>query len=76
MLDKEKSFIDRMEDEALLGSPPNPKACLSCMFAHGEAPWADSPLKSNCMIFERDEGKDKPPEVYFDGADCEYYEKG
>jgi hypothetical protein len=45
------------------------------MFAHGKAPWANTPMKGNCMIYTKDDGEDKPAEVCFDGADCEYYEK-
>ncbi|GHV23286.1 hypothetical protein FACS189494_11160 [Spirochaetia bacterium] len=71
----EKSFLDRIEDEVLVGVPASNRACQTCMFAHGKAPWADTPMKGNCMIYERDAGEDKPAEVCFDGADCEYYEK-
>jgi hypothetical protein len=71
----EKSFLDRIKDEVLVAMPPNPKACTTCAFAHGEAPWADTPMKAYCQIYERAEGEDKPDEVYYKGADCEYYEK-
>ncbi len=53
----------------------NPKYCKTCMFSHGEPPFADLPEKSYCMIFDRASGKQKPSEVYYDGKPCEYYEK-
>jgi hypothetical protein len=37
-------------------------------------PWADSPYKSYCQIYERDEGESKPRPVAYEGASCEYYE--
>ena len=71
----EKSFLDRIKDENHLFVSASNKACQSCTFAHGEAPWADTPMKACCMIYERDAGESKPTEVSYDGADCEYYEK-
>jgi hypothetical protein len=59
----EKSFLDRIKDEVLVAGTVNPKACMTCMFAHGEAPWADTPMKAYCQIYERDDGQDKPDEV-------------
>ena len=47
--------------------------CKTCMFSHGESPWADEPTKGCCEIFEYPDSK--PNDVYFDGANCEYYEK-
>jgi hypothetical protein len=51
------------------------KACRTCTLAHGEPPWADSPLKDYCMIYERENGEGKPNDVAWAGAPCEYYEK-
>jgi hypothetical protein len=62
--------------EVFGGKPINPHWCKTCMFARGAPPWADTPEKAYCKIFERDTGQQKPPDVYFDGAQCEYYEKG
>jgi hypothetical protein len=53
----------------------NPRACKTCRFSRGEPPFEDGPEKAYCMIFSRDEGEAKPPEVYYDGEDCEFYEK-
>lgn len=55
--------------------PINPKWCMSCRFSHGKPPFEDSPLKSYCMIYSRENHEHKPPEVYYEGAECEYYTK-
>jgi hypothetical protein len=78
MAEKIKSFIDRLEEDgeefgAGFAFATN-KACQTCLFAHGEPPWADSPDKGNCMIYEPDDLGDKPTDVLFHGAPCEYYE--
>jgi hypothetical protein len=62
----------RWESEMIGGKPRNPKACMTCLFAHGQPPFADTPEKGCCQIYEYPESK--PNEVYFDGRDCEYYE--
>lgn len=53
----------------------NPRACKTCRFARGAPPFEDAPEKAYCMIYSRDEGEAKPDEVYYEGADCEYYEQ-
>lgn len=53
----------------------NPKWCKSCRFAHGNPPFEDLPEKAYCQIYTRADGEAKPPEVYYDGAKCEYYTK-
>jgi hypothetical protein len=63
----------RWEEEQWNAKQPNPKACETCMFSHGAVPWADTPQKASCEIFEYPESK--PHDVYFEGADCEYHEK-
>jgi hypothetical protein len=63
----------RWENEMMGGKPRNPKACMTCLFSHGQPPFADTPRKGCCQIYEYPDAK--PDEVYFDGADCEYYEK-
>ena len=62
-------------DEGFGCKPINPKKCRKCRFSRGNPPFEDSPEKSYCMIYSRDSGEQKPPEVYYDGGDCEYYEK-
>ena len=62
------------EDDEVIGwSGRKPKACMTCAMAHGEPPWADNPLKSYCIAFPREMGMRKPPDVYYDGADCLRY---
>lgn len=53
----------------------NPKYCKTCRFSHGQPPFEDLPEKAYCMIYSKDEGEAKPPNVYYEGAECEYYEK-
>lgn len=53
----------------------NPKWCQTCMFAHGKPPFEDLPDKAYCMIYSKDGGEAKPDEVYYDGEECEFYEK-
>jgi hypothetical protein len=62
----------RWESEMMGGKSRNPNACMLCMFSHGEPPFADTPIKGCCQIYEYPESK--PSDVYFDGAPCEYYE--
>ena len=50
-----------------------PRWCMTCAHSNGEPPWADSPLKSYCVMYPRDEGLRKPAPVYYEGAECEFY---
>jgi hypothetical protein len=65
----------RWESEMWNTIQPNPRACETCMFRTSEfrGITLDRADTANCQIYE--EPEDKPREVYFDGADCEYYEK-
>ena len=54
----------------------NPKWCQTCRFAHGKPPFEDLPNKAYCMIYSKDDSNGKPPEVYYDGEECDFYEKG
>ena len=47
-------------------------ACIGCIFAKGSTPFDDTPYKANCAIYSVESGKDKPNEVYFNGASCKY----
>lgn len=73
MARQEKSNLQQNEQGGFMGI--NPKKCRTCRFSHGKPPFEDAPEKKYCMIYSRDEGEQKPPSVYFDGGDCEYYEK-
>lgn len=53
----------------------NPAFCRSCRFAKGQPPFEDGPEKAHCLIYSREEGEQKPEDVYYDGARCDYYEK-
>jgi len=70
----DKSFLDRREGETMLGVFATNEACQTCFFAHGEAPWADTPMKDFCMIYEKADGVGKPDDVAMHGAECDYYE--
>ena len=53
---------------------PNARACETCLFRPSEfrGDKLDRADTANCGIFE--EPKRKPDDVYWDGADCEFYE--
>jgi hypothetical protein len=53
----------------------NPAWCKKCLFSHGEPPFEDAPEKKWCEIYRYNNGEQKPHEVYFEGAECEFYEK-
>lgn len=74
--EKMKRKFEKSKDALWGCATINPKACRSCRFAKGEPPFEDAPEKAYCMIYSRDEGEAKPPEVYYDGKQCEYYTKG
>ena len=49
--------------------------CKTCVFSHGKPPFADLPEKAYCAMFPKSKGKAKPSDVYFEGAQCDYYER-
>lgn len=51
---------------------PNPVWCKTCLWSHGEPPFADEPDKANCMVYEN---VFKPRGVLFDGEECEFYQR-
>ena len=64
----------RHEGERFGSVGPHPDiVCKTCVFAHGDPPFADEPTKANCMVYEAENGTDKPDTVYYNGADCEYH---
>ena len=76
--ERKELYLQKMkeaENESWGCGSINPKFCQSCMFSHGEAPFADAPEKAYCMIYNHENGEGKPPEVYYDGKECEYYNK-
>jgi hypothetical protein len=64
----------RWESEMWNTIQPNPKACETCMFRPTEHNGLklDRADTDTCVIYE--EPETKPHDVYWDGADCEYYE--
>ena len=71
--DKRKSNLQTPEGFGCLKI--NPKACKTCRFSKGKPPFEDAPEKAYCMIYSRDDGEEKPDNVYYHGGKCEYYEK-
>ena len=66
----------RWENEMMGGKHVTDKiVCKTCMFRFIESGGerVEKPDASICEIFEYPDSK--PSEVYFDGAECEYYEK-
>lgn len=59
--------------EQMGGRHADCKACQGCLFAHGPAPFEDTPMKMNCLIYSSDFGDIKPRAILFDGAPCDYF---
>ena len=67
----EKLIAKKDEEAAMTGViRPNPVYCRTCKWSHGKAPYADTPEKANCMVYEKEF---KPREVLFTGAKCAFY---
>lgn len=73
MADKRLSNLQR--EETFGCKPINPKYCKTCRFSRGKPPFEDSPEKIYCMIYSREDGDQKPHEVYYEGQPCEHYHK-
>ena len=56
---------------------PNPVFCKTCAFSHGESPFENEPVKSNCLMYPHNDGVGslKPRAVYFEGKECIYYQR-
>ncbi|MDR1399404.1 MAG: hypothetical protein LBJ41_05740 [Treponema sp.] len=65
----------RWESEIWKTIQPNAKVCETCMFRPiiFDGVQLDRADTSNCQIFEYPDSK--PGDVYFNGAECEFYEK-
>lgn len=71
-------YIQKMKESENAGGggkSRNPVYCKTCIFRHGEPPFADLPEKAYCLIFEHGKTNGKPHEVYYEGAECDFYEK-
>lgn len=68
-------LADRLHGENSIGYAltAHAVACETCMFSHGEPPYADLPAKANCQVLTYESGRVKPEDVYFHGADCPYH---
>lgn len=76
--EKKEAYIAKLEDEMheVFGcKQPNPKYCRTCMFVLKKDPFGELPDNAYCRMFPEQEHEGKPNDVYFDGAECEYYEK-
>lgn len=65
MQDKNEIFGARHPNEHM--------KCKTCIYSNGTPPFANGWRKACCMIYQ--DPVIKPADVYFDGADCEYYKK-
>lgn len=63
----------RAVEQDFSGMGKKPRLCMTCANSNGKPPWADSPMKSYCMAYPREDGMRKPPEVYYEGGDCDFY---
>ncbi len=69
-------MASNLQEDLHVGCKPiNPKYCKTCIFRHGEPPFADLPEKAYCLVFTRESGLQKPIDVYLNGAECDAYEK-
>ena len=50
---------------------PSAKRCRTCKFAYPDGKYAKGCEKANCYVFEN--GEDKPHDVLWDGANCDFY---
>ena len=64
----------RWESEPFATVHPNARACETCLFRPTEVDGLklDRASTDTCGIYEYP--KSKPDDVYWDGADCEFYE--
>ncbi len=81
--ERREMYIQKMKDSDLSGlvsghiksDPMIARYCKTCAFCHGEPPFADLPEKAYCEIYRYENSTRKPPDVYYDGAECEFYIK-
>ena len=73
MIDSSKErFIEITEEPIGVVSVNNSIVCVGCIFANGSTPFDDTPYKSNCAVYSRESGRNKPNAIYFDGKPCKY----
>ena len=76
--ERRELYLQKMKDSDNSSSghgTRNPAWCQTCVFSHGEPPFADMPEKAYCQIYTREKTTGKPPNVYYEGAECEFFIK-
>ncbi|MDL2301142.1 hypothetical protein LJC58_02180 [Lachnospiraceae bacterium OttesenSCG-928-D06] len=69
----DKARIDEIEQEKIgIRAVNEDIVCKGCIFSTGSTPFDNTPYKSYCTVYSRDNGKIKPKSVYFEGAPCKY----
>ncbi len=76
MNEKDRKRLEERDTPVWGCNTINPKYCETCIFAHGEPPFADLPKKAYCLIYRKEDNRHKPDHVYYDGGLCEYYNNG
>lgn len=69
--EKLKIKADKKAKEIWASIPPKASLCKTCKFAYPNTEYTKGYEKANCQVFESPE--DKPMEVLWDGADCDFY---
>ena len=62
-----------IENKEIFGArhPNNNMKCKTCIFSKGAEPFENGWKKASCIVYP--DPQTKPPNVYYDGAECEYY---
>ena len=62
-----------IENKEIFGArhPNNNMKCKTCIFSKGTEPFENGWKKASCIIYPNPQTK--PPNVYYNGAECEYY---
>lgn len=68
MIDKEEILGTKTVD-------PDKIVCRTCLYKNEGQTKYPHYTKSFCGIYTANSGRDKPNDVYFDNADCPFYEK-
>lgn len=69
-----KNYAMERLEASFSGIPANPVACQTCVNSQGEPPFGNGPMKSYCVAFKREDGRRKPPSVYYGGGPCPEHE--
>jgi hypothetical protein len=69
--EKLKIKKDKEAKQLWVSVKPSAVLCKTCKFAYPNTEYTKGYEKANCQVFESPE--DKPMEVLWDGADCDFY---